>query len=379
MANGGVIAAINAQEVYVGVTAEGTFGFAFRAWRSDYGPVWLMPNTVITRPSRALTLGAVGDRPAELQFIDVDSTTNAGGIASVATATADPTMFDGQAAPAEFTGPAVLADGTVVWTPTNKTLMAVCADGRPRWAIEYYNAAGEAPRVFAAGDGTIVLADSVTRRGSVYRIDGDGNVLAMHPLNADHDFPIGYSDRCGVVYERHELDARGSGVPDQGLRFISGDDFSTVRDLPGGLSPANDCGGWGRGGRRLRADGTVAFVHTFTRFGSSGPSDPIELADGSWLFVVGAGAATPPGITIVGDDGSVAFDRDLDPAEVGERFAPGLFMLTPDGVLVAAVTDNFEATQLLIAIEICIGRAPAWIGTGGTWARDNATWHAGVR
>lgn len=81
-------------------------------------------------------------------------------------------------------------------------------------------------------------------------------------------------------------------------------------------------------------------------------------------------------MTIVSDDGTILFDQDFDTAVLGEELTTDAFLLTPDGVLYVATNSAFESVQKIAAIEIGVGRVPSWIGIGGNWARDNATWHS---
>lgn len=281
-------------------------------------------------------------------------------------------------------GPAVLADGTVVWTPTQRTLMAACRDGRTRWILEYYNT-GQAPRVFAAGDGSIVLvgtraspepAAAGIERFDDYRIGGDGNVLAHHEgtlrsiFDSSSLVAIGYSDTCGLASYRYEGDGPS-------LEYASGGDLSSVRELRGMSAPTNDCGAWGStvsppyAYKRYRADGSLAFEYIGNRAVGAVGEGPIELADGSWLLVSrGGGGPAIPGMAIVGDDGSILFDGDFNLTGPGSSaLTPHATLLTPEGVLYVATES------VLFAIEVGIGRAPSWIGRGGSWARDNASWH----
>ena len=153
--------------------------------------------------------------------------------------------------------------------------------------------------------------------------------------------------------------------------------FNSVRDMRTLTSAASDCGGWGPAGR-IRPDGAVAFVYRGSRGGGPNLEGPIELADGGWLIIAGASETARGGMTIVSDDGTVEFDQDFESSAASDVFVHNSFVLTPDGVFIGAVTDSTESAQEIVAIEIGIGRMPGWIGTGGNWARDNASWHGGT-
>lgn len=290
MANGGFLTSINVNWAYLGVTGDGAFDFLTGMNGDKPDPTWLMPSTFITRPSAGTATFPNG---GVLLFRD----TIPGAHGAWARTTVTPSAHPGRTTGAvEWSRPAVLADGTVVWFPTDRLLMAVCADGRPRWVLEFYNE-GYAHSVFAAGDGTIVLAGST---GGIHRLNSDGQVLVTRAL--DEVVSIGgYSDRCGVAVQT---------ISPSGLKFFSGPDFSTVHAIPGESVPTGDCGYWAAG-TRYRPDNTIGFPRparepTLAR---------LELTDGSWLLI-SQGRATstgsiPPGMSIVADDGTLVFDTSF--------------------------------------------------------------------
>jgi hypothetical protein len=362
MANGGLITGINLNKFYLGVTAEGAFAFLEGAQYAKHGPTWLMPSMFMNRPGSDV----------RLDLYNVDDRTQ--------TTTAFPPLVPGgypgvPIGDIESVGPAVLPDGTIVWLPTNRTLMASCSDGRPRWVLEFYNIAPVyIPAVFAAGDGTIILAGG---RVGIHRIDPNGHVLASRDLSDRDGSPMGFSDRCGVAM----LTADPSTTrPEAVLRYYAGADFSMVRDLPPDAIPTNDCGWWTQTaaapsvGSRYRPDGTLSFVNA----GRQPSLARLELTDSSWLMV-----DRTAGMSIVADDGTLVFDTDFDPHAVGEELVEGAYMLTPDGVLYVVAMSGVDAFQQFAAIEVGIGSGTTWAtspvwelkGNRGNWARDNATWH----
>lgn len=348
---------------FLGVSGDGTFTFLQPAHRSRYGGSWIMPSTLFMRP------GPESWFTGALLFFFEPSNPPHGALAYAAPAAG---------LVAEYTGPALLPDGTVVWAPTANRLVAVCPDGRTRWVLDFFNSgrSGRGPHIFAAGDGTIILAAA-----SLHRIDGDGRVLASRDASDLAGAAVAFSDRCGVAIPT--TDARTMRGVD--VTLLSGFDFSTVRRLPANAVPTNDCGWWGDGplpaggpNGRYRPDGTLGFAAPDLPFSLA----RIELTDGSWLMVDRGGAAErPPRMSIVADDGAIIFDREFEPAVLGEVLTPGAFLLTPNGVLYVTATSGFEAVQRIAAIEVGIGPAAMWAPTingtqgSGNWARDGATWH----
>ena len=374
--SGGFVVPLNEQRYYLGVTPEGGFDFISLAAMSIYGASWLMPSTLITRPSSEVMHGG-----PQLHFVETAGRDLVGPSAVSRPPVPLPGFDLGNRTP----GPTVLANGTVVWTPTHNTLMAVCSDGRARGVLEFYTN-GYTPNIYAAGDGNIVLEVGPS---GIYRIDPDGNVLASRDRSDVSMFYIdqalGYSDRCGLAFMHLEYD---NGIREypvlRGIQYLSGEDFSVSRELPGTSMPTTDCGGWkynpaSSALRRYRPDGSVGFESAELTGGIVGGEGPIELADGSWLSVLSHVGTQPASLTIVADDGSVTFHRELDASVVGDTFSD-LYLLTPNGVLYLASSFGvFGDGPQLVAIEVGMGRATPWFGggtgTGGTWARDNAAWH----
>jgi len=356
MANGGFMTSINVNRHYLGVTAEGGFAFLERGV-GPYGSTWLMPSTFASRP-------AGGGR------IDFNET---GDPTRGATAFGAYRGTGGQiAGDVESTGPALLRDGTVAWLATNRTLIASCPDGRTRWALEFWNPAYPA-QIYAADDGNIVLASGTSGglRTAIYRIDPDGKVLATRDMSDVWGGPAGYSDRCGLAFV---VDSHTMPPTPAPTRYYGGPDFSAVRDIPPNAIPTNDCG-WLLNSARYRPDGSLGFATPARGVDLA----MIELTDGSWLLV-SRGGETPPGMSIVADDGTLVFDTDFDPEVLGEVLTPEAYLLTPDGVLYVTATSDFFAEQQFAAIEVGLGPAPTWASAPfglpkGNWARDNATWH----
>jgi len=359
MANGGFVTSINLSSKYLGVNADGTFGFFVGAAGDNAEPSWMMPNTFINRPTVASGFGG-----GVLWFRDT-SDWSAG--AFVGTAVVSPGPPARTTGAVEFSVPAVLADGTVLFFPTDRTMMAVCTDGRPRWVLEF-DSAGFVPSVFAAGDGRIVLAGTNV---GFHRLDPDGHVVASRPMG-ERVAILGYSDRCGVAAQ--------STMP-LPLTYFGGEDFSTIKEIAGGERPTADCGWWRESARtgaptRYRPDGRVGFESTARQPDLA----RIELADGSWLLISNGGSI-PPGMTVVSDEGAIVFDTSFDPTSVGERLSQGAYLLTPDGVLYVTATSGDETVQQFAAIEVGIGPDPSWAGrrglgwVGTSWANDMATWH----
>lgn len=362
LADGSFIAPINNRFLYLSVSSAGVFRFLIYADQPKFGPTFLPPATVISRPQ--------GD--TIIQFFNLEN------LVDNVFAIAGP--VPGYPPLGDWAGPAVLPDGTVAWTPTERTLMAVCRDGHVRWVLEYYNVQ-HGPQIQGLRDDSIFLASTTAEhaagvfRNDDYHIDGDGAVISVR---RGVPFPIlerppggtyGYSERCGVVSIRYD------GLTPR-VEYASLDDYVVTHAIPGGYRPTSDCGAWTQGApfRRYRADGSLGFEYTGTRLpGLDGEGIPFELADGSWLFV-SDGSGRPAGMTIVDDTGRITFDRDFDSA-IGENLTANSYLLTPDGVLYVATSSALESVQQIAAIEIGIGRAPTWISNGGNWARDNATWH----
>jgi hypothetical protein len=328
-----------------------------------------MPSTYITRPAAS---GGGGPR---LELHDVG--TSLGG------ATLFPAVIPGGSPGAttegvEFSGPALTTQGTIAWLPTNRTLMASCPDGRARWLMEFYNYDGRhEPQVFAASDGSVILAGA----GDIglHRIDPDGHVLASRDLSGIDGYMLGYSDRCGVALRTGDP----ATMTTRSTTLFAGADFSAVRELPPDAVPTSDCGWWGAGPApdfaysRIRPDGSPKFVAPPQAASSFAP---IELTDGSWLLIKRGSSDGVPGMTIVGDDGTVVFDTAFDPTQVGEVLTNGAYQLTPNGILYVTATSSFEAVQQIAAIEVGIGPTSTWAptlsgGVPGNWARDGAAWH----
>jgi hypothetical protein len=365
MSNGGFVTSINLSWSYLGVTAEGTFDFLTAAANDYAAPTWMMPNTLITRPASVSMVFPGGGR------LFLRDTTNWAGGALISTdvvPAAHPGSYTGAV---ESSTPAVLRDGTIIWFPTDRTMMAVCPDGRSRWVLEFYND-GYAPTVFAAGDGNIVLAGAP--QIGFHRIDPDGHLLATRDMSDAEGSVLGYSDRCGLALQ--------TSAP-LGLQYFAGADFSIVSEIEGYATPTADCGWWSISGAagqirsRHRPDGGIGFVSTARQ-----PSLALlELADGSWL-IVSRGGPEPPGMSVVTDTGTVVFDSDFDPRVVGDSLNEGAYLLTPGGVLYVTATSELETVQQFAAIEVGMGPADGWIGRGGlgfvgsNWANDMATWHA---
>ena len=360
-ANGGFIATANERNFYVGITADGSFDFVKRAYRSRYGPMFLMPATLVSRQHSEVSGGG---GQLDLYRLRGWSGSGAGGV-EIPPAPAD---FPGTSVgEVEFIGPTVLRDGTIVWLTTDRTLMAACPDGRVRWVLEFYNIAAT-PRVFGAADGTLVLVVGSTI--GFHRIDSDGTALLSSYVSTGRGGVLGYSERCGFAM----MITEGTGRDAQSfIRYRSGPEFTTVSELPFG-DITSDCGVWATDNTtnvatRYRADGSVGF--TYSR------QPTLELADGTWLMVEpGHALDAPPrrlGMTVVSDDGTVIADHDFDASVIGNRLL-GPYLLTPDGVLFTVAASDSEGTQF-VAIEVGIGPAREKIGGGINWARDNATWH----
>ena len=367
MASGGFVTTTDLGRYYLGVNGDGEFALFGGAGASRYGATWLMPSTYINRPHQDVRLDL---------YDAVDRS-----LTRTAALTSLPGGYPGTSeGDIEFVGPAVLPDGTIAWLPTTRTLAASCPDGRLRWVMEFYNpAAVTIPAIFAAGDGNIILARGFV---GIHRIDPGGRVLASRPLAGIDGGAMGFSDRCGVALLTPNPAAPTSLV----LKYFSGTDFSTERELPPEAIPTNDCGWWSSTPppstvwSRYRPDGTLAFVNP----GRSPSLTKFELADGTWLMVDRGGSReTPPGMSIVSDDGTLVFDTAFDTRVVGEDFKLGAYLLTPDGVLYVTATSGFEAVQQFVAIEVGVGEGSTWArwsgaalrGDGGNWTRDNATWH----
>lgn len=367
---GGVIAVLGEGAHLLAFTPDGGFDWIRR------GMLWRGPTTLLTTNRLLVPTGAGnffvwsldGPEPfGEEPIRGVTLMTEVPGAQTVAT---------------EAATPAVLGDGTLVFAGTDRLIVASCADGRLRWALEHDIPPEGAftPRFYAHGDGESVVA---VVPGSVMRIASTGEVLVRARLEPRSGFVLGYGDACGVGWQT-VTPTRPGGLEGEldGLGYLRPPDYELVSVVPhaGAAGLCRDCGGWYArrvGGaleyRRRRADGSE-IVHRPSpggMFTSMTHDGPIELADGNWLFV----SAVEPSVAVVSEEtGEELWRTALDPAVVGEVLVWDAYALTPDGTLYVVGSDMLADVQRLVAIEIGVGPREPGMTAGLTWMRDNAAW-----
>lgn len=277
------------------------------------------------------------------------------------------------------TPPALLADGSVVWSPTPSVIALACVrDGRVRTLIEHDPAPPSvniyAPQTYALRDGTFVFV-----MHEVYRFDASGAVLghgrAYDDAAPDGVVSLGYSEECGLAmrftrgmqwWDVETMTQRGPA-----LRWNRG--HLVVPTAECGLAHYVIRSHLPHGVRSTAVDGSVTFEIDDPRTSDAGGivRHIFALEDGGVMLL----GDEDPEIVILDRDGTVRLDAPFDPAVVGPTVLAWNVAFAPDGTLYF-VTSHFDGGYAVVAVET--GARPLYPTFGVQaeidWARTRGLW-----
>jgi hypothetical protein len=365
--HGGLIARINEDFLlYLGAAHE--FLRLARTRREDPDPMWVPPDRILGGSGPLIGVSGPPGSGHTIPLWDYSGReVDAYPVPLPGTDRTDPKIRANR--------PALLVDGSVVWTPTPSSIVIACVeDGRLRAVIEHDPAPSPiagVPVLYAPRSGGFVFF-----YGEAYRFDAGGHLVAhASPRDRRGIQALGLSDRCGLAMARHDR--------------LEWWDFETMTPRASVVTdaldplyarPTPDCGlvAWHRlSGRKIRRLGETGAWHY--EVPDPGSEDAVvrdlwPLDDGGVLLFYDG----PLQLLNLGPDGAIRQHVFLDPAVVGQSVFVPNFALTPDGVLYFVGDTGLGLSQAIVAVET--GVRPAypmfglWGQSGLDWALTSATW-----